>query len=168
MAQATQITVGRTADGYLLRLEGRATMRESPAIAELVTHLLDTSTGALTIDLSQCQYIDSTFLGCLLAMHKRFGVGSSPRFVVARPSERCRQSLASTRLDAMLHIVATTPDVVGEVRPVPISVFETRDLSQHVMECHRLLADLGGPMAEAFARVADQLARELAPPAKQP
>jgi anti-anti-sigma factor len=163
VAQSTQITVGRTADGYLLCLEGRATMRESPAVAQFVTHLLETSSGSLTIDLAQCQYIDSTFLGCLLALHRRFGMAPAPRFLVARPSERCRQSLSSTRLDVVLHIVDAAPDVVGDLRPVPLSVFETRDLSLHVMECHRLLAELGGPLADAFARVADQLARELGP-----
>jgi hypothetical protein len=34
-------------------------------------------------------------------------------------------------------------------------------MGRHVMECHRLLADLGGPHAAAFAAVANQLEQEL-------
>jgi hypothetical protein len=49
---------------------------------------------------------------------------------------------------------------------VPLAVdqptLDKRDLTQHVMECHRRLAEVEGPQQAAFRRIAEQLERELA------
>ena len=63
--------VGRTEAGYAIRIEGRGTMRESPALQRVVRTVLDGEACAVTIDLAVCDYLDSTFLGCLVDLHRR-------------------------------------------------------------------------------------------------
>jgi hypothetical protein len=57
---------------------------------------------------------------------------------------------------------AAPPPPRGQWVTVPIDPVDQRDLSRHVMECHRVLAQADSPMSGAFAKIADQLERELA------
>ena len=41
-----------------------------------------------TVDLSGCDYLDSTFLGCLVEMQRRAGKAAPGRFVVSAPPEK--------------------------------------------------------------------------------
>ena len=66
------LKVARTSTGYCVRIEGRGTMRESPAAAEFVLRSLEKAPApGITVDLSGCDYLDSTFLGCLVEMQRR-------------------------------------------------------------------------------------------------
>ena len=49
----------------------------------------------------------------------------------------------------------------SEYVPLPAADPASTDVMRHVMECHRLLAELGGPQQAAFAAIADHLEREL-------
>ncbi len=114
------------------------------------------------IDLSGCDYLDSTFLGCLVDLHKRHGRGRPPRFEVAAPRRCAAACSPSSRLDALLNLIDEAPEVVGEELDLPAVAAGPAELGRHVMECHRRLAELGGPDQAAFERIADQFARELA------
>ena len=79
---------------------------------------------AVTVDLSACDYLDSTFLGCLLGLHKQFGrkaagegaarKTSSP-FAVAAPPERLAKLFGPTRLDRLIQAAQEPPRVGGRV-----------------------------------------------------
>src|SRR5689334_5995318 len=64
MSAPSVVKVGRTTSGYRLRVEGTGTMRESPAVGEFAERSLRDGTSTLVVDLSACDYLDSTFLGC--------------------------------------------------------------------------------------------------------
>ena len=101
---------GRSADGYVIRVDGRGTVRESPALRELGTSCLDGDVDArLTVDLSQCEFLDSTFLGCLVALQKLgTGVGQE-RFVIAAPVERRKALLSATVFDQFFNQTDVLP-----------------------------------------------------------
>ena len=73
MATASAVKVGRTEAGYCVRIEGRGTMNQSPIVLEFVGRTLrdGAASGApgVVMDPSACEYVDSTFLGCLLGLH---------------------------------------------------------------------------------------------------
>jgi anti-anti-sigma regulatory factor len=179
MATASAVHVARTDHGCCVRIEGRGTMKESPAVQEFVSRTLGAASpdaakaGAVTVDLSSCEYLDSTFLGCLLGLYKRYG-GKGARegsradpaapFAVAAPPDRIAKLFGSTRLDRLLQAEKEPPHVAGEWVPLTIDqpTLDKRDLTQHVLECHRRLAEVDGPQQAAFRRIAEQLERELA------
>src|SRR5262249_2450828 len=68
------LKAGRTATGYLIRVEGHGTLRESDALQRFVRERLGDA-DTLAVDLADCVCLDSTFLGCLLGLHKRMGTG---------------------------------------------------------------------------------------------
>lgn len=161
MSTPSVVSVGQTPSGSAIRIEGRGTMRESPAVREFAVRALDQGTERLMIDLEGCDYLDSTFLGCLVDLHRRYGVTEPPRFVVSAPAATVQRLLAASRLDRFLRPTEERPEILGEAVVLPSQALETTELGRHVMECHRRLAEIGGPNQAIFERIADQLAEEL-------
>lgn len=165
MSQGTKPLVlkfGRIDGRYVVRIDGRGTMQSSPALQAFAREALRGEPEAsLTVDLSDCEYLDSTFLGCLVALHHEFGQEEPPRFEVAAPPAIRAQLLERTRLDRVLHVVEAAPAAPPEWLTIPNRTLERQDFARHLIDCHRQLAELGGPDATAFRRVVDQLAREL-------
>jgi anti-anti-sigma regulatory factor len=161
MSVPTVVKVGRTATGYRLRVEGRGTMWESPAVQQFAMRALEDQAALLAVDLSACDYLDSTFLGCLVVLHKRFGSAMPERLWIVAPPETCHRLLNPAHLDALLKTSDSSPDVTGEELTIPTVSIGMRELGEHIMECHRRLAEVVGRERDAFAEVADGLAAEL-------
>ena len=162
MPQGSLLKVGRTATGCILRVEGRGTMRESKAAHELAIRCVGESDFTVAVDLSECENLDSTFLGCLIDLQRRFGRGSGSRFSVVSPSEKCRRLFETAQVHRALNIVSECPEVLGDYLPVPSAALDSAQTTQHIMECHRLLSEFEGPSQAAFRAIANQLERELA------
>jgi anti-anti-sigma factor len=162
-AQGSMLRGGRTASGFLLLVEGQGTLTESPTLYEFTTQSLDTQLGPSTvvIDLSHCDYLDSTFLGCLVELHRKCNRNEPHRFFVAASCEKSQKLLGPSRLDHLLDVTEVCPQPIGEVVELSGPILPRADLGRHVMECHRRLAELGGSRAPSFRSIADQLAREL-------
>ena len=159
--QNASMQVSKTDAGYVVRILGRGTMLESPALSEFAIGCLANSGDSLIVDLSACEYLDSTLLGCLVTLHRRFGNADPPRFELAAADHVSERLLGPTRLVRFFHIIEEAPTTVDTSVPLQCSMPERDDLGRHIMRCHKELADLGGPESDAFARIAQRLAREL-------
>jgi hypothetical protein len=144
-------------------------MSESPALREFAVQSFDSpaATSTVVVDLSQCDYLDSTFLGCLLSLHRKYNRTSPHRFQVAASGDKRQQLLAPTHLIQALDLTDICPEPISDVVEVSRPTLPGEDLGRHVMECHRHLAELGGAGAAAFRAIAEQLARELGEPPPQ-
>lgn len=162
MSDAPVLKFGPTEAGFVIRLEGRGTLHESPSLVACAEHLLQRgSAQAVMVDLEACEYLDSTCLGTLVTLHQRFGGPEPPQFLVAGSSDAIERLLTPTRLDQVLNVADELPVCQGEWLEIPTATLERREFCRHLMDCHRRLAELGGPRAAAFQLVADELAREL-------
>jgi anti-anti-sigma regulatory factor len=162
-AQGSMLRVGRTASGFLVQVEGKGTLWESPALKEFAVQSLDGQRGPSTVvvDLSHCDYLDSTFLGCLLTLHRKYNRTPPHRFQVAASHDKCQKLLAANHLSQLLDVTEVCPEPITDVMEVSRPILPTHDLGRHVMECHRRLAELGGPQEASFRSIVDQLAHEL-------
>jgi anti-anti-sigma regulatory factor len=143
-------------------------MRESHSAAQLVAGPLEHEGASVVVDLSGCDHLDSTFLGCLVEMQRRAGRATPPRLVVSASPEKVKKLLSPTKLDLVLKTTADPPQVVGEFVALPAAEPGTPEVMRHVMECHRLLAQTGAPQKAAFAAIADGIERELDKAAGKP
>jgi anti-anti-sigma factor len=161
--RGSTLQAGRTESGYLVRVQGRGTMQESPAVHEFAVQSLDgePATSTFVIDLTACEYLDSTFLGCLATLHRRYNRSMPHRFWVAAPLEKSQRLLGSSGLNRLLDITERSPALVDELLETLGQDLPPHELGRHVMECHRRLAELGGPNQSAYRSIAQQLAREL-------
>ena len=161
MSIPSAVKVARTPTGHCVRVEGRGTMRESPAAAEFAARTLQVPQASVVIDLSACDYLDSTFLGCLVELQKRAGRLTPPRFVVSAPPEKVKKLLAATKLDMVLTTTAEPPTATSDYLTLAGADPSSPEVMRHVMECHRRLAEIGGPQHAAFAAIADSIEKEL-------
>ena len=112
MAAATTVSVGRTRSGYCVRIEGRGTLRESPAVHAFADWILADPANDLVLDLSACDYVDSTFMGCMAWLQRRFGTsGAHPgRIAFVTPPPSCRKAIETMHLDSVLNLVPRAGD----------------------------------------------------------
>ena len=158
MAQTCVLKFARTDAGFRLRIEGCGTMQNSTLAETFVKEAMANPACSVVIDLSGVSYLDSTFLGCLVAMYRKHG---SSRLRVAATKDQSRTLFGPTRLDVALKVTDEFPPVLGEYCTIEPQSVATSDVARHIMECHRQLADIPGPQQQAFSAIADHLAREL-------
>jgi hypothetical protein len=169
------VQVGTTeAGGCVVRIAGRAAMLHSPATEELVVRTLaGDPTTTVAIDLAGCTYLDSTFIGSLVGLYQRSrpaGGGTSDRRGrrvappgVPRPAGHgqaaVRRAEAGQGDPRRFGPGPGGRGAVGAAGPRPA---DSRELSRHVMECHRRLAQTDTPARAAFTKIADAMEAELA------
>ncbi|HEX8910870.1 MAG TPA: STAS domain-containing protein [Humisphaera sp.] len=159
------VQIGPTTEGGLLvRLVGRCTMQHSPAVEELVGQSLARDpTVSAWVDLTACTYLDSTFLGCLFGLYRRFGTGPAPRFHLHIEPAQMKALFGPMRLDKVVRAdPAAMPDPAGPLTPIGDAPPDRKALCRHVMECHRRLAETDTPAKVAFTKIADAMEQELA------
>jgi anti-anti-sigma factor len=88
------VTAGLCAD---LRERGFSRLEDQPPVT------------AMYVDLSACDYMDSTFLGLLVGFNKRLLRQAKKPITIVRPTETARELLAGLGLSAL---VAITDDAV--------------------------------------------------------
>lgn len=163
-APACRIEIAPTAAGFVVRVAGRGTARESRVVRDAATRALQSTPPAeVAISLLDCEYLDSTFLGCLLQMHRIAAAAAGAQFYVAIPTDRRAKLFGSMRLDRVVRCVEAPPAACGpslEMRAPPVEG-HAEESARHVMECHRQLAALDTPMRAIFARIADEIEHEL-------
>ena len=157
------LNVARTDSGYLIRVEGDGTAQESPTLAAFVHQYLQADLQpSVVVDLSSCQYLDSTVLGCLLSLQRRCRDRSDSRFVVVADLQQRRRLLSTTRLDKVLELVESAPETQSQFVVLSPTRLRGTEFGRHVMESHLALAKLPCAHAPLFQEIADRLARELA------
>lgn len=161
MAARANITVARFSSGVTIRVDGPGTIGESQLLHAFALEVLRGEEGErVIIDLADCAYLDSTFLGGLISLFRRHSGG---RFAVYAPEARRRALFGQSRLDTVLPFVEELPAAAGDRLRLeaPSTLGASDDLARHVIDCHRRLAELGGADAPELARVADAIAAEL-------
>lgn len=159
MSQFNVISVARTDAGYLVSVNGQGTRHESPAVRDFISGAMEDK-AHVVLDLSQCEYLDSTFLGCLVILHKR-GCEHGERFRVHADDAVINKLLHPTRLDTIIPCCTTPPKTTGQTVPLPVIDLEREEFGRHLLDTHEELADIDSPSSDAFRLVADQLRREL-------
>lgn len=144
-----------------LRVEGRATMNESPTLRRFAEVHLGHDIEAVRMDLCRCTYMDSTFLGTLLFLHRAAGQRGPGHFCLVSPSPECCRQLQQMGLLEVFPI--------ADAEPFPDSSWQTlteppadRDVFKwNVVQAHQELANVGGAVADSFRSLANVLASEI-------
>ncbi|QEF97499.1 hypothetical protein Mal15_15390 [Stieleria maiorica] len=153
------LCVSRTSGGFIVRVQGKGTATHSPAFAAFVKGcLVEDPAATVTVDLLGCEYLDSTFLGCLLKLQR---TGTAKRFhVVADDAARSRL-LTATCLDKYLTLLSKAPKSTGTFLRIEPDEVSKQELGRHMQEAHEVLGELPSASASVFKRIAEQLAHDL-------
>ncbi len=154
-AQTSRLAIAPTAEGMLVRIEGRASIPQSEAVEAVVRDLCTGDNHMhLIFDLARCTYVDSTFLGTLVRQHQRLG---GERFALVAPGEDAQRQLETTRLITLFTVIPASPSVLGPWQDIALPELDAGAFAQQVRQAHRALAAIPGPQQAAFQAVVDQL-----------
>ncbi|MFW5750494.1 MAG: STAS domain-containing protein [Planctomycetota bacterium] len=146
------------ADGLVLQLSGRCSVREAAALSAFVEAEGDAlATARIRCDLSACTYLDSTMLGALIGLHQRL----AGRFALVAPHDAARESLQSTQLIRLFAVEEQAPPATGPATELDLAALDADAFGREILAAHRRLAAIGGPQQAAFRAVAERMAAEI-------
>ncbi len=162
-ADSPEIAVGAVQGGLYLGLLGRATQRTCPTADHLVNDYLANRPQEPTVmlDLTGCDWVDSTFAGWLVGLGKRMGRMPGGQVRMTGCSERCRASLERMQLAAMFQFEAA--DAPAETRMVPCTTSDQPDKEELklMLAAHESLAALSPENEQLFAPIAATLRNQI-------
>lgn len=151
------------ADEILLLIGGQASCHLCPALKQYVEDARRRGARKLAIDLTDCQYCDSTFLGTLLALKRTFEPLGG--LVLVRPSTDVRRILAQLAAEKLFKVAEQFPphDVQTTWQQLDShwEKEQSKAFQQTVVEAHEELAAAGGDLAARFQPLAEALRDEL-------
>jgi anti-anti-sigma regulatory factor len=148
----------------VIRVNGRGTSVTSATFERLVADGLREGNESVVVDLTDCEFLDTTFLGCLVTMHRRSLDLPGDPFVIIAPAATRARLFHTAHLDRVLRFVEQSEPLIGEMVAVEISEAGRHELGRHVAQAHRALASLGGGEAGEFKEIADSVERDLDQP----
>jgi anti-anti-sigma factor len=155
------ILVGEDDRGWFITARGgiRATLCY-PLRETLLARLEESSdVPAVYVDLSQCAYMDSTFIGLLVATDRKLQKGSGGRLHVMQPSGECLDLFRQLGLQDILIIetlITPPPRVMKDLGEAP-----GRPAADFVLRAHEALMETSEEARRKFGLLHDELERKL-------
>ena len=157
----TCLRVAQCECGIVVKIAGRGTMQESPTFQALASKCLDVADVSMHVDLSDCEFLDSTFLGCLIQLHKKWNQASAKRFLLGASQSKKRELFKASFYGRLLHFTDKTPEPQGDFNEVTMECLEAKDFGRHILKCHQHLIEQGGPATSHYQKIVDRLASEI-------
>lgn len=111
------------------------------------------------IDLSECEYMDSTFMGLLVGFHKRFRQLTSKNLVILRPSAECQKLLQGLGILRLMQVIK------DETPPSPQDwVLITKNQSpttEILLNAHQNLSEISEENEKKFSVLQNILKQKL-------
>lgn len=141
-----------------LRGVGRLTAQNSEEFKNTVFQFLQKNLcQKIVLDLSDCQYMDSTFLGLLVGFYKK--IRKTGNFFIVKPSREAMAHLHSMGIDKIINIWNDHLDFPKEMGNC--SANPTKD-PQTILKAHQNLMELSSDNAKKFALLASVLENTIA------
>ena len=176
MNSDTSIFVGCHNDTAWVRIEGVATKDTSSGIRRYFTESFEEGLRSFIIDLEECRFIDSTFIGILTALAGNIAASSSPGSSLNRggvrvvhPNERNEKSICKLGLDNLITIDRDGRDSAEVKRHVQpclnrLECGESPDKLEKaamILHAHEVICSANTKNQEEFADVLDFLRKEV-------
>jgi anti-anti-sigma factor len=159
--EADALLVGKDERGYHLQALGSIRAPLCYPLRESLLSRLEESSGipAIFVDLSRCSYMDSTFIGLLVAMDKRLQKGSGGRLHILAPSGECLDLLRQIGLVEYL-LVEDQPAVLPEGMTA-VSPEGLKPGAEFVLRAHEALMETSEEARRKFGLLKEMLERKL-------
>src|SRR5262245_27981229 len=149
----------------VVRVRGRAQAHQCPAFRRFAEEVFSGRAHRLQVDLSECEYFDSTFLGTLLHLRKTPGQDGGSMLTLVAPSEQCLQILGRMGAKSLFRIdngCSANDDSQWNLLPEEQPGQCGLDFKKNVVQAHQELAQVPGPMQDQYKMIAEMAAEDLA------
>lgn len=156
-----RMQVAESAEAIVVRIDGPATMAIGPNFSALCEHYRDDRRRPILVDLSGCEWLDSTFAGCLLSQSVRSRGDQAASFTLVAASPGCRDALDKLGVtQLLLDENATLPSHIT-FEPVTPETFSPDRVAQTIVDAHDRLADVSEANQRTFGTLAAAFRADL-------
>jgi|SRR5581483_4838898 len=148
-------------DVLAFRVEGWATMKQSLSLRRLAEAHLAAGVHAIQIDLRQCAYMDSTFMGTLLFLHRTCRKRPSCEFILLAPSSECCKLLQQLGLHEVFRVQTSADAPACSWTELTKEMEDARAFQGNVLQAHQELANLPGPASAPFRAVVKCMEKDM-------
>jgi anti-anti-sigma factor len=147
--------------GLFVRAQGHITAAVSTDLRELVIERLarPPAPALLAVDLSACDYMDSTFMGLLVGFHKRYKQLTGKALTVLRPSAECLKLLTGLGILALMTVAAggdpPSPATWKSIQP------RKGPAAEILLKAHQDLSDLSADNDRKFSALRSVLEQQV-------
>lgn len=158
MTAQTSLQVARSSEGYVVLVVGRGTMKLAPTFRAFAERCIANGKAVL-VSTEECCFLDSTFLGSLVAVHKQCQRQAIDFRIIADDAKR-QQLFMNSMLHRVLKFRTKCPADLSELQELPCEPCEADRFGEILVSSHQQLADIQGPDSAQFQSIADQLRAE--------
>jgi anti-anti-sigma factor len=153
------ILIAEDGRGVFLKASGHIRALDCYPLREELLSRLDCpkSPTAVFIELSDCRYMDSTFIGLLVAMDGRLK-SHGGRLRVFNPSAECLESLGRLGLDRVLSVEHGPLELPPGSRPLP---YRGSPGAEFVLKAHEALMEKSEEAKKKFSLLKEMLEKKL-------
>lgn len=145
-------------DSLYLRGGGSLNARNCEDFKNTVHRLINSGIKTVHIDLKSCTYMDSTFLGLLVGVHKKVRQSGGDGVTIYEPSSSALEHLEAMGIDKIIRIASvarTFPESMDECPSCPTSNPE------EILSAHRHLMELSAENRKRFKILAQVLEQQI-------
>ena len=166
MNAAASILVGVTSRAVHVKVEGKGSFQNSPALKEFSKQMLERGFRNFIVDLNTCSVMDSTFMGTLAGIALRLREFGDGRLVVRNANERNSDLLKNLGLNNLFEIESKITAVRSEtnVEAAPLKqphLMNRSDQAACMIEAHEALVDADPENLARFKDVLEYLKQDL-------
>jgi serine phosphatase RsbU (regulator of sigma subunit)/anti-anti-sigma regulatory factor len=160
-AGAGPVWYGESEDQSYLVVRGRGTWMGSDAFYATALNLLE-SGRPLVIDLSDCEYLDSTFLGTIHEVVTRFEESPRARATVQGADGAVKEAFEELGMERMLHATREPASPLPpQVQPLSAGPVRRPESQLRMLRAHEELASLSARNREKFLSVVETIRSQL-------
>ncbi|MCX7656729.1 MAG: STAS domain-containing protein [Treponemataceae bacterium] len=149
-----------------LKAVGHITAALCADLREIVFSRLDSAPPVqdLYIDLSQCTYMDSTFMGLLVGFNKRLLRSAKHPITIVHPSDEARNLLAALGIVSLVKFVETAVEFPKNM----IDIIQTKKAElELLLHAHENLMEISEENRKKFATLHGVLKSQMKDPSKE-
>jgi len=147
--------------GLFIRAQGHITASVSTDMREMILKRLTQAPvpSMLAVDLSACDYMDSTFMGLLVGFHKRYKVLTGRALTILRPSPECEKLLKGLGILKLMTLV-TGPEPRSPEQWISLKA-DRSPTTEVVLNAHKNLSEISPENEKRFSLLQSVLEQQL-------
>ena len=137
---------------YIFKIIGKATMKNAKILSDYIDNIFN-DIKTLSFEMSQLEYMDSTFLGLVTK--------KSEKFVILNPSLEAQTLLKQTGIDKFCDVINEDIDLLSIKKIEGEDTSNMKEKSKYILEMHEVLMNLNEKNKITFKPVVDAMKKVI-------
>lgn len=148
-------------DTIFIKIEGNATMKNSKTLSDLLIEIFKGETRNLVFEMSDCNYLDSTFLGLIAKSALEIKKNWNSTLYIMNASNMVINGLQQTGIDKFVEKIEDD-NLDLKTSEIEKQDFDNKkDKTIHILEMHKTLMGLNEENKETFKNVVDMIEKDM-------